>query len=159
MIISLLPVTFLRTLRRPFHERVLIGCLMAAGMAATGIAVARLVRIMGYLGKGGPRVNVEQDILWGLELTIGVLTASIPTLKAPVHRLLLSWGVLRSNAASDLSSESFLDHMPNGSHVTRQMRQWDEVVRELAPGIQAETGNGVGKGPGWGAGKPGASLS
>jgi hypothetical protein len=129
---------------------------MAAGMAATGIAVL----IMGYLGKGGPRVNAMQDILWGLELSIGVLTASIPTLKAPVHRLLLSWGLLRSNAASDLSSESFLEHMTNGSHVNRQMRQWDEMVREVPPGIQMELGHGsgVGKGPGWGVGKVGAGA-
>lgn len=116
---------------------------MAAGMAATGIAVARLLLIMGYLGNvGGPRIAGLQDILWGMELTIGVLTASIPTLKAPLHRLLLSWGLLRSNnSASDMSPESFLDDLTNGSHIAHQMGHWDSVVRELAPRIQAELGN------------------
>ena len=128
MTLSLLPITFIYGLTRPLHEKVLIGCLMAAGLAATGVALARLFLIMGYvpIGKLGPAMNMVQDLLWGLELTIGVLTASIPTLKAPVHRLLLDWGWLQENkSSSDMSPESFLEHLPNGSHVTRQMRQWD----------------------------------
>jgi hypothetical protein len=107
---------------------------MAAGMAATGFAVARLFLIMGYLGKWPTAMmNVLQDILWGMELTIGVLAASLPPLKAPVHRLLQSWGVLRSAPDSDASSDGFLDRLPNRSHITRQMREWSSVVHELAP--------------------------
>ncbi|KAK4149538.1 hypothetical protein C8A00DRAFT_18788 [Chaetomidium leptoderma] len=142
-ILSLLPVTFIRTLRRPFHEKFLIGCLMTAGMAATGIAIARLLLIMGYLGKGGPGINVLQDFLWGMELTIGVLATSIPTLKAPMHHLLISWGVLRSESDSDVSPDSFVDDLTNGSRVNRhhQMGQWDSVVRELAPQILEESGS------------------
>lgn len=117
---------------------------MAAGMAATGIAIARLCLVMGYIGKGGPKENSEQDILWGMELSIGVLTASLPPLKAPVHRLLLSWGLLGSASASDMSSESFLDQLPNGSHVARQMREWSSMVRELAPESRVETGKSLG---------------
>lgn len=114
---------------------------MAAGMAATGIAVARLFLIMGYLGKPGTAMmNVQQDILWGMELTIGVLTASLPPLKGPVHRLMLSWGLLRSTSDSDVSSESFLDRPPNGLHITRQMREWNSMVHGLAPKSQEERG-------------------
>jgi hypothetical protein len=110
---------------------------MGAGMAATGIAIARLFLIMGFLGKGPTAmINVEQDIFWGMELTIGVLTASIPPLKAPVQRLLLSWGVLHSNPGSDVSLKSFVDPLPNESHITRQMKQWNSMVRELAPESQ-----------------------
>lgn len=140
--LSLLPVTFIRTLRRSLHEKVLIACLMGAGMAATGIAIVRLFLIMGYLGKGPTAwKNVEQDILWGMELTIGVLTASIPPLKAPMQRLLLSWGVLQSNPGSGGSSKSFVDPVPNELHDTRQMRQWNSMVRELAPESQEELRN------------------
>ncbi|KAK4118312.1 hypothetical protein N657DRAFT_659645 [Parathielavia appendiculata] len=125
LVLSLLPVTFIRTLHRPRLEKVLIGCLMTAGMAATGVAVARLFLIMGYLGKGSTAlINVQQDILWGMELTIG----------APVHRLMQSWGLLRSTSElSDSSSESFRNRLPNGSHITRQMREWSSMVHELAP--------------------------
>ncbi|KAK4244592.1 hypothetical protein C7999DRAFT_17163 [Corynascus novoguineensis] len=138
LILSLLPITFIRTLSRPLHERILICCLMAAGMAATGVAVARLLLIMGYLGGGGPVVNMEQDILWGMELTIGILAASLPSLKAPMHRVLQSWGVLRSRSASDMSSDSFLGRLPNGSHVSRQMGQWQDAVRDLGQEPRAE---------------------
>ncbi|KAL2133711.1 hypothetical protein VTI74DRAFT_1887 [Chaetomium olivicolor] len=127
LILSLLPITFIRTLRRPFYEKLLVGCLMAAGMTATGIAVARLFLIMGYLGKAGPRINGLQDTLWGMELTIGVMAASLPPLKAPVQRLLLSWGLLRSNSAGDMSPGSLPDDLTNGSHITHQMRQWSSV--------------------------------
>ncbi|KAM7203310.1 hypothetical protein V8F33_002301 [Rhypophila sp. PSN 637] len=131
--LSLLPITFIHSLTRPVHEKVLISCLMAAGLAATGVAIARLFLIMGYVpvGTRGPVVNMVQDLLWGFELTIGILTASMPTLKAPVHRVLLSWGLLPgSKSSSDMSPESFLDHLTNGSHVTRQMRRWDPSVRD-----------------------------
>lgn len=121
-----MPITFIRALKRPLHEKILIGCLMAAGMAATGVAIARLVLIMGALGKQSAMLSIEQDLLWGMELTVGVLTASLPTLKAPVHRLLLSSGLLRSQpSANERSPDSFLGHLTNGSHITRQMRQWD----------------------------------
>ncbi len=142
MVLSLLPVTFIRTLRRSVYEKVLIACLMGAGMAATGIAIARLFLIMGFLGKGPTAaMNIKQDILWGMELTIGVLTASIPPLKAPMQRLLLSWGVLSSNASSDAS---FVDAHPNESGVVRQMGQWNSTVRERAPESQEGLRDGEG---------------
>lgn len=129
--LSMLPITIIRTLHRPFHEKVLICCLMGAGLGATGAAIARLVLIMNYFGKPlGPKGNAEQDILWGLELSLGVLAASLPTLKSPIHRLLLSWGVLRPRNVSDMSPESFIDHMPNGSHIQRQMSYWESSTRD-----------------------------
>ena len=106
---------------------------MAAGLGATGAAIARLLLIMGNLPTVGspntPTNNRLSDILWGLELTIGILAASIPTLKAPIHRLLLDCGVIQDKMApdSDRSPDSFLDQLTNGSHFTRQMRQWDTI--------------------------------
>ena len=133
LILSLLPVTFIRTLRRPLHEKALIACLMGAGMAATGIAIARLFLIMGFLGKGATAtMNAKQDILWGMELTIGVLTASIPPLKAPVQRVLLSWGVLSSDPGTDVS---FVNTPPDEDEVRvviHQMGQWSPMVRGRA---------------------------
>jgi hypothetical protein len=42
--------------------------------------------------------------------------------------MLLPWGVLHDNDAfSDASLASFLNQPTNGSHFTRQMRQWDTV--------------------------------
>jgi hypothetical protein len=140
--ISILPITFIRTLRRPFYEKFLIGCLMTAGLGATGIAVARLFLIMGYLGKGVARINALQDFLWGMELTIGVLATSLPTLKAPVHNLLQSWGVLRSTSSSDMSPDSFLDDLTNGPHVENQMRQWNSLVHGLPPRVPDEGESG-----------------
>jgi len=128
--LSLLPVTFIHSLTRPRHEKVLIGCLMAAGLAATGVAIARLFLSMGYvpIGRVGPAINALQDLLWGLELTIGVLTASIPTLKGPIHQLLQSWGLLQKNkSSSDMSPDSFLDNFTHASHITRQMNNWGSM--------------------------------
>jgi len=130
LVLSLLPLTFIHGLHRPVHEKVLIGCLMSAGLVATAVAITRLLLIVG-LGPGankGPYLNMVQDLLWGFELTIGVLAASVPTLKAPIHRKLLSWGVLKDkDGPSDASPNSFLGQISHGSHFTRQMRQWDAV--------------------------------
>lgn len=104
---------------------------MSAGLASTGVAIARLLLIMGYLGKGGPRMNMTQDLLWGFELTLGIFAASVPTLKAPIHHHLMKWGLLRDESSvSELSPESFLDQMNHGSHFTRQMKQWDTMGDE-----------------------------
>ncbi|AEO58230.1 hypothetical protein MYCTH_93589 [Thermothelomyces thermophilus ATCC 42464] len=146
LIPSLLPITFIRTLSRPLHEKMLIGCLMAARTAATGVAVARLLLVVGYLGPGGPVINVEQDILWGLELTIGVLAASVPSLKAPTHRILRSWGLLRSRSTSDMSFQSFLDRLPNGSHVSRRMGPWQYAVPDQDPRTEGGSGEEMLKG-------------
>jgi hypothetical protein len=109
---------------------VLIAVLMGAGLGATVVAILRVLFVVG-LGPGaikGPYLNMVQDILWGFELTIGILAASVPTLKAPIHRKLLSWGVLRDkDEETQPSPDSFLGQMTHGSQFTRQMRQWDTV--------------------------------
>lgn len=123
-------MAFIRSLRRPLHEKVLVAVLMSAGLGATVVAVLRMLFVVGVglPNNEGPYHNMVQDLLWGFELTIGILAASVPTLKAPIHNKLLSWGVLRDREEeAQPSADSFLNHMTYGSHFKRQMRQLDTV--------------------------------
>jgi hypothetical protein len=45
IILSLFPLTFLRRLRRPLMEKVLVGVLMAMGMAASGASLTKAILI------------------------------------------------------------------------------------------------------------------
>ncbi|KAL2188150.1 hypothetical protein L209DRAFT_741296 [Thermothelomyces heterothallicus CBS 203.75] len=131
---------------KPTHF-MMYGYLYSGFTIASDLILSLLpITFIGYLGPGSPVINVEQDILWGLELTIGVLAASIPSLKAPTYRILRSWGLLRSRSNSDMSLQSFLDRLPNGSHVSRRMGQWQHAVPVPDPRTEGGSGEEMLKG-------------
>ncbi|EKG09365.1 hypothetical protein MPH_13614 [Macrophomina phaseolina MS6] len=121
LIIALMPLAFIWEMHRSRLEKVLLGCLMAAGLIATGASVARVVLITATLGRWSAWTDVLNDLLWGVELAIGVIAASLPCLKAPAHEMLRRLGIFHSKNAADASPESFLGHMSHGSHIMRQM--------------------------------------
>jgi hypothetical protein len=53
LVLALMPVKLIRSLDRPLSEKILIGCLMATGLLATGIAGAKMTTFSS-LGKGDP---------------------------------------------------------------------------------------------------------
>lgn len=116
-----MPLKFIWGMHRSRLEKVLLNCLMAAGLMATSASIARVVIVLGHLGPQSAKFLAINDILWGVELTIGLTAASLPCLKAPVHQMLLRLGIFHHKNAADASPESFLGHMSHGSHILRQI--------------------------------------
>jgi len=93
-ILSLFPITFLRQIRRPFLEKVLIGVLMAVGLAASGVSVAKAVAVRQWASAVDSfTIGFKISLFTCAELFIGIIAACSPSFKHVVQRLLASLGV------------------------------------------------------------------
>lgn len=95
LILSLFPITFLRKLRRPRTEKVLIGFLMAVGLAASGASLekAAVVRQWAHETKDPMKVGFEISTWTCIEMFIGITAACLPCMKGTFQRLLTAIGV------------------------------------------------------------------
>ncbi|KAE9370243.1 hypothetical protein N431DRAFT_426637 [Stipitochalara longipes BDJ] len=93
-ILSLFPITFLRQIRRPFLEKALIGVLMAMGLAASGVSVAKAVVVHQWASAVDSfAMGFKVSMLTCVELFIGIIAACSPSFKPIVQRLLASLGI------------------------------------------------------------------
>jgi hypothetical protein len=98
VIYALMPLTFLRHMRRPIRDRIVIGVLLSLGLVATGASIAKTVVVQGFNNSHAPVDPVSGGLaiaLWAaIEEQLALIAACIPCLKAPFHRVLLQFGVL-----------------------------------------------------------------
>ncbi|EXA28829.1 hypothetical protein FOVG_19594 [Fusarium oxysporum f. sp. pisi HDV247] len=124
-VISLMPLTFIYAMHRSLLEKVLLCGLMGAGLAATAAALVFLIILVGCFGFCRDALfNVRLDICTSLQLFLGVIAANLPCLKAPVHHILIQWGIVQTAkhpSADGCSPESFLSKMTHGSHLAEQL--------------------------------------
>ncbi|KAF4332514.1 hypothetical protein FBEOM_13686 [Fusarium beomiforme] len=123
-VISLMPLTFIYAMHRSLLEKILLCCLMGAGLAATAAALVFLIILVKCFGVCRDALfNIRLDTCTSLQLFLGVIAANLPCLKAPVHHTLIQWGIVRpaKHPSAGGSPESFLSKMTNGSHVVEQL--------------------------------------
>ncbi|KAF2475932.1 uncharacterized protein BDR25DRAFT_339869 [Lindgomyces ingoldianus] len=93
LILALMPIKLVRSLNRPLSEKILIGCLMATGLLATGIAGAKMTTF-NSLGQGDPMQATVKPSMWAkLEELVGIIAACMPCLKSPAQNLLRRLGL------------------------------------------------------------------
>ena len=115
-----MPLTFICGMKRRKSEKILIGCLMAAGLLASAASIVKLATVMDLSEASSPAGDVKVDVVYGIEMIIGAIAASLPSLQAPTHQLLRSWGVVSERGTASL--ESFLYRLSDGGHAVRQLR-------------------------------------
>jgi hypothetical protein len=94
IILSLFPITILRQIRKPLMEKVLIGVLMAMGLAASATSVYKLVLVKEWVSANDTfGFGFQVAMLTCSELFIGITAACLPCLKPVVQRWLESMGV------------------------------------------------------------------
>jgi hypothetical protein len=120
-----MPLTFIPGMKRTVLEKILLVGLMGFGLLATAAAVITLATVLGALeNQTIASANVHLDLLSTPQVFLGVIAANLPFLKSPVHNLLLRWGVLGPRRhPADVSPDSLLTNMTNGSHFRRQLQQ------------------------------------
>jgi hypothetical protein len=94
IILSLFPITIIRQIRRPLMEKLLIGVLMAVGLAASAISVYKVILVKQWVSASdvfGFAFRVA--MLTCSELFLGITAACSPSLKPVVQRWLESMGV------------------------------------------------------------------
>jgi hypothetical protein len=125
LFLSLMPLTFIWRMHRQTTEKILLGCLMAAGLVATAASIIKLATVF-ELGQavgqaGSAAKDVKMDLVYGLEVILGAIAASLPCLNGPTHRLLRYWGVIHEEGTA--SGESSLYRHNDRDHAVRQLRE------------------------------------
>ncbi|PVI06620.1 hypothetical protein DM02DRAFT_427761 [Periconia macrospinosa] len=93
-ILALMPISFLRKVKRPLRERVVVNCLMGLGVFAGIVSLVKLV----YLIRAGKTQESALDgirfgMLSALEELLAFVAACIPCLKVPFQRALRYFGL------------------------------------------------------------------
>jgi hypothetical protein len=95
-ILATMPVQLIRILQRPLHVKVLISCLVAVGLLATGIAVYK-IPLLQEVHNGDPLSITVKLSFWNkLEEQLGLIAACLPCLKAQLEVLPYKCGVLKT---------------------------------------------------------------
>jgi hypothetical protein len=126
-VISLMPLTFIYRMHRPLLEKMLLCGLMGAGLAATAMALVFLITLVQCFGLCNDALwNLRLDIYTTLQLFLGIIAANLPCLRAPVHHILVQWGIIRpaKHPAIGVTPESVLSQMTHGSHFAEQLNDF-----------------------------------
>ncbi|KUJ12659.1 uncharacterized protein LY89DRAFT_592935 [Mollisia scopiformis] len=136
--LALMPIKLIRTLNRPFREKVLVSCLMMTGLLATIIACIKMTTFK-IVDLGDPLQATVEGSLWAkLEELVGIIAACLPCLKSPAERLLRRLGIL---------SDRYLPNIPRPSFVVSfsgPMFPLTPVREEMNRDIEASDSNLVG---------------
>ncbi|SPO01766.1 uncharacterized protein DNG_04439 [Cephalotrichum gorgonifer] len=102
VILSLMPIAFLRNMRHPLRDRIVIGGLMSLGVVASAASVVKTVVIQKY--SRDPRddpigTGIAISLWASIEEQLGIIAACVPCLKAFSHRLLARMGLASSYKA------------------------------------------------------------
>jgi hypothetical protein len=108
LIYSLMPLKLLWKLRRPLPERMLIGCLMATGLIATGVVGIKMTTFH-QVGKRDPFATTYPSLLARMEELLGIIAACMPCLKSPAERMLRRLGVISAHVWSTMTRPSFVN--------------------------------------------------
>ncbi|EDU42611.1 hypothetical protein A1F94_012590 [Pyrenophora tritici-repentis] len=93
LIFSFIPITFISRLNRPLAEKIFLTAMMALGLFASTFAILRIAAAnLIYTSPDVFRTTVGPTLWSMLELEIGLLAATIPTLKNFMQRSLVRLG-------------------------------------------------------------------
>lgn len=131
LILSLFPVTFLRKLRRPRTEKVLIGVLMGVGLTASAASLEKAAVVRQWAHEVSDPLKIGFSIsTWScIEMFLGITAACLPCMKATFQRLLTAIGVNFTPKGSHSFFKSF-------STFTKK-----DVHLESVPGVGSSTQN------------------
>lgn len=92
LVLSFVPITFIRKLNRPRREKIFLAMLMSMGLFASLFAILRTVTLRNFTKDDFFRGQV-MPTLWGtLELEVALIAATVPTLRNFVQRALMRLG-------------------------------------------------------------------
>ncbi|KAF4627704.1 hypothetical protein G7Y89_g10453 [Cudoniella acicularis] len=140
--LATMPIKLIWTLNRSVREKVLIACLMAMGLAATGIAIYKTYISQHYFVGDFLQTSVRFSLWCKLEELVGIIAACAPSLKSPVGKLLRRIGVVPQQHHRGLTRPSFVISLkyqtPNGSEEAKPAHELKPV--DLESGTKSEAG-------------------
>ena len=104
---SLLPLTFVFKLNRPFRERLLVAGIMSLGLLASSVGCLKFINFN--------LLRTSPDLMWNMvpwqlasfaEASVGIIASNIPPLKARGEKLLQSISAGISTATNSMGSSA-----------------------------------------------------
>ena len=92
-IFALIPLVFLRHVRRSLRDRIIIGFLMSLGLFASAASVIKAVTVQGFNESTDTGTGLSIALWASIEAQVGIIAACIPCLRAPFVRLLSRLGI------------------------------------------------------------------
>ncbi|KAH7336017.1 hypothetical protein BKA66DRAFT_479925 [Pyrenochaeta sp. MPI-SDFR-AT-0127] len=125
ILLSLMPISFIRKLRRPLFERLLLAFLMALGLIAGSIAIMRLISLRKFdLTSGGSLRSLSETVLLTrVEELVGIIAACAPLLKPSLVSILHSLGIITKDAT--------VWHLNSFVYRSNRRRQLDSISTEV----------------------------
>ncbi|KAK8079696.1 hypothetical protein PG997_007514 [Apiospora hydei] len=164
IMLSLAPITFLWSLKRPFRERVVIGILMSLGVLAGVSSLVKILMIGQFGGPGvdAPALNITISTWTVLEQLLGVIAACTPFCKPIFEQCLRAVGVsLTKTSRSGLGPtgggtpvranyQRATEHDTFRSRITAERRSKydsdeDPLNIEMEAGLRSGASDGLGK--------------
>ncbi|KAK3385829.1 hypothetical protein B0H63DRAFT_510518 [Podospora didyma] len=101
VIFALIPLSFLRHMRRPIRDRITIGVLMSLGLLASAASIAKTVVVQNF-DPAGDTAGIGLSIaLWAsVEAQVGIIAACIPCLRGAFGRFLVRAGIAPREGSS-----------------------------------------------------------
>ncbi|OCK76406.1 hypothetical protein K432DRAFT_437074 [Lepidopterella palustris CBS 459.81] len=126
IMLSLLPITFIRLMHRPLRERLVLALLMSLGLFASAAAIIKTTFIKDFGPSTDNLYNYSNLLMWNtIEELIGIIAACIPTLKSPFERVLGHLGLMSSRGETRTAygeRRSNLGYLQYGDTTSFQMR-------------------------------------
>ncbi|KAM7213501.1 hypothetical protein V8F06_011114 [Rhypophila decipiens] len=95
VILSIIPITFLKELQRPMREKIVLSFLMGLGVFTASAVVVKMTVIGNFGNTKDPMWDVIELATWSIvEAQIGIIAMCVPTLKAPMESILRRVGLL-----------------------------------------------------------------
>ncbi|KAH7413671.1 hypothetical protein DE146DRAFT_2565 [Phaeosphaeria sp. MPI-PUGE-AT-0046c] len=93
LILSVIPITFIRKLNRPRREKIFLSLLMGMGLFASLFSILRTVTLRSFGSDDDFFRSQVMPTLWGtLELEVALIAATVPTLRSFVQSVLVRLG-------------------------------------------------------------------
>ncbi|KAI6374822.1 hypothetical protein MCOR25_003084 [Pyricularia grisea] len=101
LMLSLAPISFLWTLKRPLRERIVLGCLMSLGLLAAMSSVAKNLIIADF-GKENVDVwamNISISTWTACEMLLGIIAACTPFCRPVLEKCFINMGISLTGTA------------------------------------------------------------
>ena len=120
VLLSLAPIMFLWKLKRPFREKVIVGCLMGLGLFASIASIFKTIAVSKFSNPGVDMWALTNSLAtWtALEQLVAMIAASAPFLKPVVQPVLHKFGLSLSGTRTGRPTD--YRYGSNGYHRTTE---------------------------------------
>jgi hypothetical protein len=114
VVLSLVPLSFLRKVQRPLREKIVIGCLLGLGVFASVFSILRMITQVAptYLVEPGAN-GVLSGLLTCLETEASFIAACLPALRSSANRWIQKVGLWKGSSMGQSRYQQYQRYGPD----------------------------------------------